>query len=54
MSDITMCRGKDCPLKETCRRFKAEPNPHRQSYFVNPPIEQETEKCLHYWREEDK
>ena len=37
MADITMCDGKDCPLKETCLRFTSEPNKHRQSYFTHAP-----------------
>lgn len=31
MPDITMCRNDECPLKEKCYRFIAEPN-YRQSY----------------------
>ena len=32
MPDITMCFGKDCPVREFCYRYKAEPTPRRQSY----------------------
>jgi len=38
MADITMCSGEGCELKDTCLRFTAKPNEHRQSYFFNPPI----------------
>ena len=45
MPDITMCQGKDCPLKETCYRYTATPSEYRQSYFVNPPYNKEENKC---------
>ena len=38
MPDITMCKGIGCKAKETCYRYKAEPNEHQQSYFLEPPI----------------
>lgn len=34
MSDISMCEGKDCPIRDKCRRFTAKPNPYRQSYII--------------------
>ncbi len=37
MSDITKCSGQDCPIKEKCFRFVAEPEPLYQSYFVDVP-----------------
>jgi len=37
MPDITMCRNTKCILKEKCYRFKAKPNPHRQSYSSFTP-----------------
>ena len=53
MPDITMCEGKDCPLKETCYRYTATPNEYRQSYFVNPPYDEEKKECTHYWKTDD-
>lgn len=47
MSDITMCFGGDCPVKESCYRFMAEPNEYRQAYFSAPPFEKST--CKMYW-----
>ena len=38
MADITMCEGKRCESKHTCYRYKAKPNKHRQSYFMESPI----------------
>ena len=46
MSDITKCKGDDCPMKETCYRFTA-PADEYQSYFVTPPIKDG--KCNMYW-----
>ena len=50
MSDITMCSGGNCPMRETCYRYKAEPSEY-QSYFTETPykmIEGKIE-CDHYW-----
>lgn len=47
MSDITMCEGTDCPMKEKCYRFTAPINEYRQSYFVNVPLKDG--ECEHYW-----
>lgn len=49
MPDITMCEGKDCPLKENCYRFKAEPSEYRQSYFVEIPYNKEKKDCESLW-----
>ena len=52
MPDITMCKGEDCPMKETCYRFTANANEFMQSYFMNAPIK-EDKTCDHYWPNED-
>jgi hypothetical protein len=49
MPDISMCMGNDCPLKESCYRYKAEPCDY-QSYFMESPYK--NEKCDHYWEME--
>lgn len=36
MADITKCQGTDCPIKNQCHRFTAEPDEY-QSYFVGIP-----------------
>tara|TARA_R110000782_G_scaffold138615_1_gene231165 strand:+ start:973 stop:1125 length:153 start_codon:yes stop_codon:yes gene_type:complete len=46
MADISMCEGKGCEAKETCYRFKATPNKHRQSY-IKPDIR--SGGCDYYW-----
>lgn len=47
MADITMCYGKDCPLKENCYCYKATPNKFRQSMFFDSPIK--NGKCDEFW-----
>lgn len=47
MADISMCNGHNCTKRETCYRFKAIPNPRRQSY-IRPDVT--GEKCEHYWK----
>ncbi len=51
MPDISMCHGTNCPLKETCYRYKAKPNERWQSY-IQPPIE--NDKCDYYWEVKDE
>jgi len=36
MPDITMCHGKECPMKEKCYRYMALANKY-QSFFMNTP-----------------
>ncbi len=48
MPDVAMCFGTNCPLKETCYRYKAKPNEYRQSYLAEPPIKEG--KCEYYWK----
>lgn len=51
MADITMCEGKDCPLKEKCRRFTDTPTPKRQSWFTISPWKENNGviKCEFFW-----
>ena len=32
VNDITMCTSIDCPMKDTCYRIQATPEPRWQSY----------------------
>lgn len=43
MPDISMCANKDCTLRMGCYRYRAVPNPYRQSFggFSEP--------CKHFW-----
>lgn len=49
MADITMCKGNECSLKESCKRFLLIPNSYYQSYFSEIPYNKEKEKCDEYW-----
>jgi hypothetical protein len=49
MADITLCKGGECPLKETCRRYTTPPNPERQWMFMTIPYDEG--KCNMYWGE---
>ena len=49
MADITMCSGVGCGRKDNCYRFTAPVNEYRQSYFINPPID-EFDDCEYYWK----
>ena len=52
MSDITMCTGKECPLKETCYRYTAPKNEYRQSYFQFVPYDHESGDCEFYYADQ--
>ena len=49
MPDITICKGDNCPIKETCYRFTATPSKWGQSYFVEAPIKED--KTCDYFME---
>lgn len=50
MSDITMCKGMDCTIKNECYRYTAKPNEYWQSYFVKSPCTKKMggTACEHY------
>ena len=48
MADITMCRGKDCPLKDRCYRHTAVENPHWQSWFTVVAYDHRTGVCMYF------
>jgi hypothetical protein len=49
MSDISKCEGTNCPLKETCFRFKAKSNEFRQAYLTEVPYDHDNNSCDVYW-----
>ena len=55
MPDISMCVGGNCPMKETCYRYKAKPSDY-QSYFTETPFEMVEGKieCKYYWEINNK
>lgn len=52
MSDITMCLDKQCPSREDCHRFTAEPRETYQSYAHYQ--HDHTDKCFAFWEKEDE
>ena len=51
MPDISMCSGKECPMKQNCYRFTAKASDY-QSFFMNPPIKEDG-TCDYFWDNED-
>ena len=53
--DISHCRGGNCPLKESCYRYKMHQNllenpgkwGNYHSYLISPPYNYG--KCKHFW-----
>jgi len=52
-SDITMCKGGECPFKTMCHRYTATPDEIYQSYFPEPPfkIKKGKPECDMFWGE---
>lgn len=50
MPDISMCLNTNCPLKEKCHRFTAEPSEFRQSYVR---FKFEDGNCEYFWGNEN-
>ncbi len=46
--DITMCKGTNCPVKESCYRYTAKPSNY-QSWFMETPFNDG--ECDMYWGE---
>lgn len=50
MPDISICLNHDCPLRKTCYRHEAEPDPHWQSYLQwDADWNVREDGCPHYW-----
>jgi hypothetical protein len=45
--DITLCRGKNCPIKQNCYRFTIEIH-GRQNFFAQEPYNYTTKECEHF------
>ena len=48
MSDITMCKGVKCPIKNTCRRYKDPINELMQFYLLKTPYDHIKKDCQMY------
>lgn len=56
MSDITMCEGTECTLKEKCHRYTALISQYGQSFFTEipgKPVDGKTE-CEYFWDNEGR
>jgi len=42
-----MCKGGECPFKETCKRVTSTADEYRQAWFIDIPYEDG--KCEWYW-----
>jgi hypothetical protein len=51
MSDLTKCKGQNCPIKQKCKRYTSKESVW-QSYFVESPIKDN--KCDMYWGEQNE
>jgi hypothetical protein len=51
MSDITKCKGGECPIKKTCYRFTSKASDW-QSYFTEIPLKDG--KCDMYWEKKSE
>ena len=52
MPDMAMCRDNECPIKERCYRYTAQPDKWNQVYgdFKYP---KDAEKCDYFWSNEN-
>jgi hypothetical protein len=48
MADITMCDGKECPIKDRCYRHTATKS-NWQSFFTHTPYNKELGICGDFW-----
>lgn len=54
MSDISLCYGTNCPVKEQCLRFTQPPRPIWQSYLCMQVSIKEIDKCKYFIDNEEK
>lgn len=52
MTDITKCKGTNCPFKELCYRFTAAEGEHYQSWFVDVPYRDDHNRCKYFQNNE--
>ncbi len=48
MPDMSICTGEECPLRNTCYRYRANASEYLQSY-IESPYSTEESKCDFYW-----
>ena len=49
MSDITKCKGTNCPLKNTCYRYISATNLGWQAWLIDVPFKEDN-TCELYWK----
>ena len=48
MPDISMCEGKDCPIRQHCYRHTASANKKWQSWLCDAPYDHKKRRCDEY------
>jgi len=55
MTDISKCRGLDCPLKERCYRYTAPMDEYRQAMIEEPfTVKDGVFTCKMYWGDQSE
>ena len=49
MVDISLCEGKDCPLKNKCYRFMSPRINHANSWLFGIPYDPINRECDFFW-----
>ena len=49
MPDMSICTGEECPLRNTCYRYRANASTLMQYYFTEVPYNVEEDKCDFYY-----
>lgn len=51
MVDICMCQNEDCPLKDSCYRYRAKASEYQTFYIVGDKMKKDAQerKCTSYW-----
>lgn len=49
MPDITMCEGKNCPIKNTCYRYTAKADSYQTYFTESPYIKNDKIGTCEYW-----
>lgn len=54
MADITMCKGNNCSMKDSCYRHTATANEFWQSWFIVVPYEPAKQPtCDYFWNNKE-
>lgn len=55
MVDICMCKNEECPLKDSCYRYRAEASEWQTFFIVSDKMKKDAQekKCTAYWEVKD-